>query len=126
MPRQRSHGFTLLEVLVALALLAIALTAVIRAVAQAIDLSAALRDRTIALWVAQNRLTEHQMQHDWPAIDTYDGSSEMGRREWQWTEKVSATDVAEIRRIDIEVHAPGSRYILARLSGFLYQEVRSQ
>ena len=116
---ERCRGFTLLEVLIALAILAVALTAVIRAVAQSIDLSAGLRDRTLALWVAQDRLAKHQIQKDWPPVDNTDGTQEMADRQWQWTEKVSATDVAEIRRIDIEIRAVKDGHVLGKLTGFL-------
>ena len=62
----RARGFTLVEVLVALAVLAIALAAVMRAMAQAVDTTVSLREHSVALWVAQNRLMEHEMRQDWP------------------------------------------------------------
>ncbi len=118
--RPLSRGFTLVEVLVALAVLAIALAAVMRAMAQAIDTTASLREHNVALWVAQNRLVEHEMRRDWPAADTIDGEAEMGGEKWFWREQVSTTPEPKIRRIEITVRrtddAKDSR---ARLVGFL-------
>jgi len=119
MPAETTRGFTLVEVLVALAVLAIAFAAVMRTLGAGIDLSADLRDRNVALWVAQNRLTEHQIQHAWPAPDVFEGTSEMAGRQWRWRETVATTPEAAMRRIEIEIRAPRNEQVLARLVGFL-------
>jgi general secretion pathway protein I len=118
--RRRQLGFTLVEVLVALAVLAIALTAVMRTMAQAIDATATLRERNVALWVAQNQLAEHQMRRDWPAADAKDGDTEIGGEKWFWREQVSTTPDATIRRIEITIRRQaGSEETQARLVGYL-------
>lgn len=114
--RPEIRGFTLVEVLVALAVLAIALAAVLRAMGQAIDLSTDLRQRTVALWVAQERATEHELRRDWPSVDTTEGTMEFGERQWRWRERVSATAAPNLRRVDIEIRAPDSPDILGRLT----------
>lgn len=114
-----NRGFTLIEVLVALAVLAIALSAVMRTLSQSIDMSASLRDHNVALWVAQNRLAEHQIRNDWPAQDTSEGTSEMAGREWRWREQVSGTPEPALRRVEIEVRAAQGSQALAHLVGFL-------
>ena len=114
------RGFTLVEVLVALAVLAIALAAIMRTMAQAIDTTAALRERGVALWVAQNRLAVRQMRQDWPAADTIDGESEMGGEKCYWREQVSTTPEPKIRRIEITVRRTAdSKDTRARLVGYL-------
>lgn len=113
-------GFTLVEVLVALAVLTIALAAVMRALSQAIDTSSNLRDRAIAMWVAQNRLVTNQIQKDWPGLDTTEGTANMAGREWRWREQVlAAPGEPDLRQIHIEVRAPNGAQALARLIGFL-------
>ena len=115
-------GFTLVEVLVALAVLTIALAAVMRALSQSIDTSASLRDRTIAMWVAQNRLTTHLVERDFPAMDTTDGKVDMAGREWHWREQVmAAPGEPDMRQIHIEVRAASDPQPLAKLVGFLSQ-----
>jgi len=120
MPARTQNGFTLVEVLVALAVLTIALAAVMRALSQSIDTSASLRDRTIAMWVAQNRLTTHLVERNFPAMDTTDGKVDMAGREWHWREQVmAAPGEPDMRQIHIEVRAASGPQPLARLIGFL-------
>ena len=117
--RAAAKGFTLVEVLVSLAVLAIAMAAVMRVIGQAIDITAGLRDRQIALGVAQDQLVLHFVKHDWPSADTHSGDRDQAGRKWRWTEKVTATDYPGIRRIEIEVRAADSEYVLAGVTSLL-------
>ena len=120
MRRARANGFTLVEVLVALAVLAIALAGIMRVTSQAISTSYTLRERNLALWVAQNRLVMHQLNRDWPDTDTVDGEAEMAGEKWFWREQVSATPQKDMRRIEISVrHKTDSKDTLVNLAGYL-------
>jgi len=106
MPKSAHHahlGFTLIEVMVALVIAAIALSAVARTVMQATDTTIVLRDRQMALWVAQNQMAEVQLSRLWPPLDTTDGSEEFGGKHWLWTKKVVSTPEPMLRRVEIEV-----------------------
>ena len=116
---KRARGFTLIEVLVALAILAIALAAVLRTMGQSIDLATDLRERTLASWVAQERAATLQLTNAWPDLDTTSGTLEMGGREWEWRQQAVATQVPDMRRVDIQVRAPRSPDLRARVSIFL-------
>jgi general secretion pathway protein I len=118
---KNSHGFTLIEVLIALAVLAIALAAVMRALAQTIDTTTALRDRMLALWVAQDRLVTHRITRNWPSIDNTEGEAEMGGLKFKYREKVMGTPVSEMRRVEIEVLAFDKPEVLTTLAGYLRQ-----
>lgn len=112
-------GFTLVEVLVALAVIAVALTALMHSFGQSVDTTLALRERTAALWVAQNRLAMHYTVRDWPTPDTTEGTTDMAGREWHWRERVATTPDAEVRRVEIEVRVAPGREAAAHLIGFL-------
>ena len=101
----RGAGFTLVEILVALAVLAIAVAAVVTAVSGHVSNAAYLRDRTLAHWVAMNKVTELQVGGDWPEPGTQEGDSLMATQEWAWQVKVSNTDDADVRRLDVKVFA---------------------
>ncbi|MEK6749493.1 MAG: type II secretion system minor pseudopilin GspI [Pseudomonadota bacterium] len=100
----KTRGFTLIEVLVALAVLAIALGAIIRSVGQTVSNLAYIRDKTFANWVAMNRLAEIQVLGlSLSGSDT--GSEQMAGQEWYW--KTTATDLdksyPDVKQIQIEV-----------------------
>lgn len=118
-------GFTLIEVLVALTIAAIALAAVSRTVIQAIDTTIALRDRQLALWVAQNQLAKIRITREWPKADTTEGSATQMGREWTWKQKVITTPEANFRRIEIEVFKKNDTHRHARLVGFARTPVRA-
>lgn len=121
--RRQVAGFTLLEVLVALAVLALTMGAVIKAVGDYTGNQAYLRDRTLAVWVARNVLAEQQLESAWPGVGEIKGNSDMGGREWSWLATVTQTEEEELRRLDVEVHMidDDDSEPLAVLSGFLWQ-----
>lgn len=117
---RRRRGFTLVEILVALAIVAIALAAGMRALAQATTSASALKSRTLALWVAQNRLAAAQVANPWPALGASGGAAEEAGAEFVWKATVTTTPNPAFRRIDITVAEPQApEYELARLTGFL-------
>ena len=119
MMRARAAGFTLVEILVALSVLAIALTAAAHALGGAADTTAALRERMLARWVAEDKLAELELRRDWPALDTKEGDAEMGGRKFHWVQETGATPVAKMRRVEMSVLLPGGKAPLARLTGFI-------
>lgn len=114
-------GFTLLEILIALAILALSLSATIKAVSDFTGNQMYLRDRTLAIWVARNVLVEHQVESVWPSVGERKGTMDMGEREWHWIARYSNTGESDLRRIDIEVRLQDTddKESLAVLSGFL-------
>ncbi|HHB91801.1 MAG TPA: type II secretion system protein GspI [Thioploca sp.] len=99
----RYKGFTLLEVLVALAILAITLSAIIKVTAENAENASYLRDKTLAHWVAMNVLTEIRVRGEWPNLGTREGISEMAERKWYWFLKISTTVDNELRRLEVKV-----------------------
>lgn len=118
--RPWASGFTLVEVLVAVAVLAIALAAVISAMAQQARNAGYLRDKTLALWVAHNRLAELQLEPELPATGRSDGKAEMSGLQWTWRVAIASTEDPYLNRVEIQVYAPDQdETALASLTGFL-------
>jgi len=118
----RARGFTLLEILIALAILGIALSAATRAMGVSTDTAIALRQRTVAGWVAQNHMAELVAAHEYPAIGSRSGTATQGTRSFAWNENVRATDNPYFRRVEIQVFAGDDPDRVAyRLVGYLAQ-----
>lgn len=115
----RACGFTLLEVLVALAVTTLAIAGLWKALSQGIVVAQGLPERSAARWVAHNRIVLRQAAGEWPAPRTYQGSAEMGGREWHWEEQVSATEEPRLRRLTVKVGRAPEALSLAALEGFL-------
>jgi general secretion pathway protein I len=102
------QGFTLIEVLIALTIIAVALAAIIKATTAATSQTTYLRDKTFAHWVAMNRLAELQVEGSWPGQGNSSGTVEMAGPEedplvWRWTQTVKNTPDPGVRQVDIEV-----------------------
>ena len=118
----RSAGFTLVEVLVALAIVSIALLAALRAAGQGTNAVGDLRARLFAGWVAENRLAEHRARGDWLPLGIGRGRQSQGGIEFAWREEVIATPNSAFRRVDVFVSVPAEdSRALARLTGFVVQ-----
>lgn len=118
MSDRRRRGFTLVEILVTLAVLAIALSGVMRLSAQTIDATLSLRDHSLALWVAQNQMAENLILPDWPDTGTTDGEAEMGGHKFFWQQEISKTGSVHLRKIDITVRREAKEgQVLAQVIG---------
>src|SRR5258706_1954470 len=119
---QRAVGFTLIEILVAVAILAIALAATTRAASLATDGSLETRHRLLATWAAQNRVAELRARRIFPAAATTRLTVEQGGLALVIDEAVSETPNPSIRRVDLAVaDARDTQRILTRLTAYVPQ-----
>lgn len=116
---RRVRGFTLLEVLVALLVLALALLALSRTAALQVGAFGALRERTLAGWLATDVLAQTRIATPFPPTGKSDGERRFGGRDWHWELIVQVTPVPTLRRLDVRVYAGSDRgAALAELTGF--------
>lgn len=108
MPRTR--GFTLLEVLVALAIFALVAAVVLTAAGRSVSNAGRLEALTLAGWIADNRMTELQLQQPAPSIGREDTQLEFGGRQWQTLSQVETSGTPGLLRIRVWVaEAEGRR-----------------
>ena len=120
MPRaSRMRGFTLLEVMVALAIVALALTAVAASMNQMIGTATTMQERTYASWIAQNKIAEMRLANVMPEVNTTTGEVEFANARWIWRAVVSETGVANFRRIDVTVSNETDDYEIRTVTGFI-------
>ena len=113
-------GFTLIEMLVALAILAIALAAVHRSVAGSLDNAHELKLRLLASWVADNRLAELRATRLLPPTGETSGEETQAGIPFHWTIQVSTTPNPYVERAEIRVAGSAdSDHALAILVGYL-------
>lgn len=122
-----ARGFTLLEVLVALGIFALVAASILTVSSRSLQNAARLEEKTLAMWVADNRMTQMQLA-EVPAAEGRDqGESDFAGRRWEWRSKVAATSEPAMRRVIVLValrQERGERLdleerALVRLTGFL-------
>ncbi|MGA2398780.1 MAG: type II secretion system minor pseudopilin GspI [Steroidobacteraceae bacterium] len=121
-PRASSRGFTLIEVLVALAVVALGLTALMVAVSGTARTSGYLRDKTVAQWIALNRLTQVRLQVN-KLGDTQDtGQIDFAGQKWHYDTRYFDTQFQSMKRVVVRVY-PGDTKTksnpIAESTGFL-------
>jgi general secretion pathway protein I len=118
--RPRSLGFTLLEAMVALAIVALGMMAVQTQLNRYIVSASVTEEKTLASWVAANKLTELSVAATWPEIGRSDDEVELAQRRWRTVVDVSETQVDNLRRVDVRVYlADNPDRLIQTLSGLL-------
>ncbi len=112
----------MIEVLVALAIVAIALAASLRAVGSLATSEAELHDRLLAGWSADNALGQLRLAHAWPDIGERSFDCSQGNLRLTCTQLVAATPNPIFRRVEVSVTMPGRDGILAQLVTVLGNE----
>lgn len=100
---KNNRGFTLLEVMVSLLVVALALTALVKGAAQTVNSANDLRDKTFAQWVAVNKVTEWRSRK-FLSNSTITGDDKMGKQDWYWVAKFIKTENKNIRRVEVSVY----------------------
>lgn len=118
MPRRAESGFTLIEMLVALAVFSLAVMALLNLSGESTRAVSAIEERAFAGVVAENRAVEAQTASSLEALGPAEGTESVGGRTWRWTRRVSDTADAAMVRVDIAVTRDGDGRRAAELTLF--------
>ena len=119
---KREAAFTLIEILIALAILAVALAATTRAASLATDGTLEIRQRRLATWAAENRVAELRARRIFPPAASSRLTTEQGGLALVVDETVAETPNPTIRRVDLAVaEAREGGRVLARLTAYVAQ-----
>lgn len=113
---RRARGFTLIEILVALAIFALAALALLNLSGQNLRSADLAETRLLAAVIAENRAVEAQLSN--LPVGEEAGTEEAGGRTWRWSRRTLETGDAALLRVDIEVRGEGSEQVLVSLSLF--------
>jgi general secretion pathway protein I len=116
------RGFTLVEVLVALIVVAMGLAALMVAVSGTARTSGYLRDKTLAQWIALNRLSEVRLNVNKFGQNTDKGELTFAGRTWHYDTRYFDTSIASMKRLVVRVYAGDAKTKgnpLAESSSFL-------
>lgn len=104
---QALRGFTLIEVMIAMFVIALGVGALLATLTASADAAAHLREKSLAEWIALNRISEVRITNARPGTGTTSGTVDYAGRTWRWQQTVNDPGIAGILRLDVLV-APQS------------------
>jgi len=108
----KHSGFTLIEVMIALAVVSIGLMATLNAANQEIRGASITQDKMTAYWLMQNKMAEIRLKGDWPSTTQRSGTDEIFEQSWRWKTETKKTDNPNIRKVEISL-SPASEDLSA-------------
>ncbi len=118
--RRRGKGFTLVEVLVAMTILAVGVSALVSASGASAFRSSILRQKEVGRWVASNHLATLQALPSWPRIGAANTEVEMINQRWYINTRTRRLADEDLRRLDIEVRLiPDEESYIYSVTGFV-------
>ncbi len=120
---KRRLGFTLIEMLLALAVFAYAASSILAVLSQTSQNLSEIEQMTFASWVANDKLIEMQVDKTWPPKDKAKGERELVGQKWYWQQRVEKTEDPNLRKISVEVRLkPEDKFSLYTLSTFVSKQ----
>jgi general secretion pathway protein I len=104
-----AKGFTLIEVMIALSVVAIGLMATLKAVNEEVSGANLTRNKMIALWVLENKVAEIRLNPLLPNIGINEGQQTLFNQTWQWQTNTTNTANTKIRKVEVSILQPNSK-----------------
>jgi len=128
---RRMYGFTLLEVMISLLIISISMIFISQTVAQYLDDSITLRERTYASWIAQNKIVELRLENVVPDVGISRGEEEYANAVWDWSAEITAigagddsgSGVENLYRVEVSVFRSDSEDLVRKVSGFIGEPI---
>lgn len=118
-----NSGFTLIEMLLALAVFAYAASSILAVLGQTAKNLSEIETMTFASWVANDRLTELQAKTTWPPKDKEKGQRELAGTQWFWQQRVVKTEDPNLRQVEVEIRTnKASQTSIYTLSTFVTKQ----
>jgi general secretion pathway protein I len=118
--RARHAGFTLLEAMIALFIVSLGMTAVIKTLNTYAVSAQYFEEKTLATWIATNKITELSVGSTWPAVDEYDEELDYANQHWKLHVEVSETEVKNLHRVDVSVsRGDDPDHVQSKVSGLI-------
>lgn len=114
----RMGGFTLLEIMVALAIFSTLAAAVLSASQYVVRQTGAVEERLFAAWLADNHLNELRLQTVWP-LDLQQRIVSMDRRDWLLRQRISVSPDPRLLKVDVDVSLSAREQTVHRASGWI-------
>jgi general secretion pathway protein I len=116
----RARGFTLLEAMVALVIVALGMMAVNGQLNRYVVAASFVEEKTLASWIGTNEITALSVGSTWPAVGTHDEDVDFAQRKWRCHIVVTETDVMNLHRVDVSVSLKDKpERILDKVSGLV-------
>lgn len=123
MLQSQIKAFTLVEVMVALAIIALSLTAVAAKMGRMIDTSNSMRERTYASWIAQNKIAELRLANVVPDVTATSGEVDYANTTWRWRAVISESGIENLFRVDVSVSYEDDEAVIRTVTGFIGEPV---
>ena len=114
----RKSGFTLVEVMVALAIMSLVILALLKANGENARLAGALEERMLAEIAAENQMITLLLDAPFPELGKIEGETLFAGREFYWESTVSETPDPALRRVEISIRAAEDGQVTAQITTF--------
>ncbi len=126
MKRTISHGFTLIEILVALVILGVALTSISYTISLNSRNAAYIDSKTSAHWVAMNVISQYQLEASQKSFNdrtSEEGSNIMLNKTWYWSSEMNSTVVPKMYLVKVDVSAAPRGKSIEHLEAYIYSGI---